>query len=74
MSHHYTESLIGGKDFAWCNRCGRQTEHLIVRHSEHAGRLGHCVDPEHPAPPELSKKQQVDRARREKEKQNPSLF
>jgi hypothetical protein len=75
MSQHYPESLIGETDETWCATCGRMTKHLIVRHSEHAGRLGHCL--EHgPKVNERgeSKSQEKRREQREQEEKNPKLF
>lgn len=51
---------------AWCNACFRYTEHAVSD-----GRRGRCM--EHQAP-ELSKKQQDNRQRLEKERRQPGLF
>ena len=71
MSEHYPESAIGQSILAWCNKCQRQTMHLIVRHSEHAGRCGPCT--EHESQP-ITKAQLKRKERAEREARNPSLF
>lgn len=77
MSEHYPESAIGSSVLHFCSQCKRLTDHLVVKHSEHAGRLGHCVDPQHPKPggeDGLSVKQRKRREKQEKERQNLRLF
>jgi hypothetical protein len=43
MAEHYTRNTLTAT--AWCNKCGRHTEHRIDD-----GRRGPCLDPNHPAP------------------------
>lgn len=50
----------------FCNACNRLTKHSVSD-----GRIGRCM--EHDAP-ELSKKQQRERARRDRETRNPRMF
>ena len=73
MGEHYPKSAVGEKVPKWCGQCMRITEHIIVQHSEHAGRLGHCVDPQHPQKG-MSKTQLKNEERREKQKREPLLF
>ena len=72
MGEHYPESAIGEKVFAHCSVCGRTTEHVVVRHSEHAGKLGHCVDPKHPKS-KMTKRQEKAAADEKRRRQNPEL-
>ena len=64
MSDHYT--IATESDTAWCNHCGRRTQHHVSGH-----RLGRCL--EHDAP-HLTQHQAAQRARREREHQQPNLF
>lgn len=64
MAEHYTRGTLACT--AWCNHCSRNTQHGVSD-----GRRGRCL--EHDAP-QYSKKQLADRARREREHQNPELF
>lgn len=71
MSEHYPESAIGAAVQRWCATCCRWTRHVIVRHSEHAGRVGHCL--EHEA--QAMTKKQIERAKKlDEERRNPRLF
>lgn len=71
MSEHYPKSAIGQEIYAWCDICRRDTKHMIVAHTENAGRLGHCL--EHNAQL-LTRKQQARLRKETKERQNPRLF
>lgn len=64
MTEHFTQGTLGC--LAWCNFCGRPTQHSVS-----AGRKGHCLEHE---PALLSKKQIRDRARREEQARNLTLF
>lgn len=71
VSEHFPESSIGQETLAHCKTCNRQTRHVIVRHSEHAGRVGHCL--EHEAP-NMTRKQRERIHKIEQERRNPRLF
>jgi hypothetical protein len=43
MTEHFPKSTISAT--GWCRKCNRNTEHQVDD-----GRLGRCLDPEHPAP------------------------
>lgn len=73
MGQHYAKSMVGEKTPAWCASCGRMTDHVIVSHTEHAAKLGHCVDPAHPRK-KLTQAQQRRKEQAEHERQNPRLF
>jgi len=66
MPEHYTRATESATRH--CNRCGRPTQHAVS-----AGRIGRCLECG-PPPGQLSKKQQCDRQRREREARNPKLF
>ena len=44
MPEHFTRNTLTAT--AWCAKCARSTEHRIDD-----GRVGPCLDPNHPAPP-----------------------
>jgi hypothetical protein len=71
MSEHYKQSQIGTWDWKWCNQCGRNTRHEVVRATATAGKLGHCL--EHSAP-QLTKEQARRRAAEARRQKQPSLF
>jgi hypothetical protein len=58
---------------AWCARCGKATLHRVDHPVKGGGRLGPCIDPNHPVQ-ELSKAQQKRRDQEEKDKREPKLF
>jgi len=66
MPEHYTKNVIA--DTHWCAKCQRHTQHRVD-----AGRLGPCIDPQHPVA-SLTKAQEKRRKDAEKKRQNPSLF
>jgi hypothetical protein len=74
MGEHYAKSMVGQKVLAWCERCRRITEHVIVLQTAHSGKLGGCVDPGHPPLSKYSKEQERKMKKAEKERQNPRLF
>jgi hypothetical protein len=51
MSEHFPKRCESAT--AWCARCGRQTEHQVD-----SGRVGLCLDPKHPVPPDRKTGQQ----------------
>lgn len=71
MGEHYPEHAIGELVSHWCNRCGGYTQHKIVRHSEHAGRVGHCVACK---VSELTQKQKQQQVKEAGERRQPRLF
>jgi hypothetical protein len=67
MTEHYTRNTESAT--AWCNRCGRFTQHKVSD-----GRLAHCIDLEHPAPPAQTKAQIRRQAEAEKRSRQKELF
>jgi hypothetical protein len=43
VTEHFPKSTLTAT--AWCNPCGRATEHQVD-----GGRVGRCLDPKHPVP------------------------
>jgi len=71
VSEHYPESAIGAEVEADCRRCGRYTKRRIIRHTQHAGRLGPCLEC---TVQQLTKAQKKHRDKEQHEKANPRLF
>ena len=73
MSEHYSSNMVGEIILAFCNTCGRNSDHQIFRVSvdNPAGKLGPCM--EH-GPKGPSQKQLRDRERRERESAQRDLF
>ncbi len=44
MAEHFTKNTLTAT--GWCAKCNRSTEHRVDD-----GRLGPCLDKDHPAPP-----------------------
>lgn len=74
MAEHYPKKMVGEKVPAYCTRCKRVTDHVIVSHTEHSGRMGHCVDPKHPPLRKYSREQERRMKKAEREARNPRLF
>lgn len=78
MGEHYPRSMAGETLESWCNACEGWTPHLIVVHTEHASRLGHCLKcqekREERARIERERKEQQEKERAEHERQNPRMF
>jgi hypothetical protein len=74
MGQHYPRAMVGEKVPAHCARCRRITEHVIVAHTEHSAKVGHCVDPKHPPLNPLSKEQERRKKKQEQERMNSRLF
>ena len=74
MGEHYPAGQTEAE--AYCNRCRRTTLHRVdhpVPPAKGGGRIGPCIDPDHP-PLGLSKEQQARKKKRDREAQNPRLF
>ena len=63
MAEHYTANTESVSK--WCNACCRMTQHSVS-----GNRVGRCI--EHTSP-KLTKKQQENRERLEREAQSPKL-
>jgi len=74
MGEHYPRGQT--EAMAWCPRCRRETLHRVdhpVPPAKGGGRLGPCIDKDHPAL-QLSRDQQKRRDKAAKAAQNPRLF
>lgn len=74
MSEHYPRGQKEAE--AWCARCKKFTMHRVdhpLAGQKGGGRLGPCIDPNHP-PLGLSKSQIARREAQQREEQNPRLF